>query len=120
MAETAAMHRPPARRWWLLVLYAVLVVAAVALLLMVVGEIVYSFEQDTHEHETHSHGFYGPIFDGAFFVFLPTVLLTFVAGLAALITGWLRRSPELRTYGTLALGFCAAAVGVIVVEESLL
>jgi protein-S-isoprenylcysteine O-methyltransferase Ste14 len=118
MAETAAMHSPPARRWWLRVLYAVLAVAAVALLLMVAGEIVYSFEE-ADEHQTHSHGFYGPIFDGAFFVFLPTVLITFAAGLAALLTGWLRRSPELRTYGTLALGFCVAAVGVIVIEESM-
>jgi hypothetical protein len=119
MAETAATHAPPAKRWALRALYGVLVVATVALLLLVVGEIVYSFE-DAHEHETHSHGFYGPIFDGAFFVFLPTALFTFVSGLAALVTGWIRRSPALRTYGALALGFCAVAVCVIVVEESLL
>ena len=119
MAETAAMQAPPARRWVIRALYGVLVVAAAALLLLVVGEIVYSFE-DAHEHEAHSHGFYGPIFDGAFFVFLPTAFVTFVAGVAALVIGWLRPSSALRTYGALALGFCVVAVAVIVVEESLL
>ena len=113
------MKAPPVRRWALRALYGVLVIAAVSLLLLVVGEIVYSFE-DAHEHETHSHGFYGPIFDGAFFVFLPTAFVTFVAGLVALVTSWLRPSSALRTYGALALGFCVVAVGVIVVEESLL
>ena len=119
MAETVATDAPrPARRWAVRILDGILVLAALALVLLVTGEIVYSFE-DAHERGEHEHGFYGPIFDAAWVAFLPTALVTFVAGAIALPVGWLRGRAELRRYGARALGFSAVAVLVVVLAELL-
>jgi ABC-type Fe3+ transport system permease subunit len=118
MAEVASVDGSrPFYRWILWTLYAVLAVAAAALLVLLVGEIVYSFE-DPDEHETHSHGFYGPIFDGAWFVFLPAALATLIGGVIALPVGWFRGSAPTRRYGARAIGFCVLSIAVVALAES--
>jgi hypothetical protein len=102
---------------WLRCLYAVVVVSALALATLLVGELVYSFEE--HEHGEHEHGFYGPIFDAAWVVFLPTALFALVAGLAAAVTGLLRRAGGLTRFGAWALGYVTLAAAVLVIVEAL-
>jgi hypothetical protein len=97
----------------------VLFLSALALATLLVGEIVYAFESDREEHETHSHGFYGPIFDLAWFVFLPSTLITLIAGIGMLVVGGLRRAKDMIRYGSWALGYCLVAVMVIVLDETL-
>jgi hypothetical protein len=119
MAEIAGVDLPrPATRWALRTLYGVLIVAAVSLAVLLMGEVVYSFE-DPEAHEEHDHGFYGPIFDGAWFVFLPAAIVTFVSGVVALAVGWLRDSVPVRRYGVRALGLVALSAAVIALAETL-
>ena len=119
MAEIAGVNLPrPATRWALRALYGVLIVAAVSLAVLLVGEVVYSFE-DPEAHEEHDHGLYGPIFDGAWMVFLPTAIVTLVSGVLALAVGWLRDSVPVRRYGVRALGLIALSAAVIALAEML-
>jgi hypothetical protein len=101
------------RPWWLQSLYALLLLSAVALVTMLAGEIYYAFEH-AHTEAAHDHGFWGSVFDLAWFVFVPTLLASLVAGLIALIVGWaLHRSPLTR-YGIRALGYCSFAIAIVV------
>jgi hypothetical protein len=50
----------------------------------------------------------------------PTALFTLVAGLAAYAVGWVKGAQSFRTSGARALAFVVIAVGVIVIEESVL
>lgn len=119
MAEIAGVDLPrPATRWALRTLYGVLIVAAVSLAVLLMGEVVYSFE-DPEAHDEHDHGFYGPIFDGAWFVFLPAAIVTFVSGVVALAVGWLRDSVPVTRYGVRALGLVALSAAVIALAEML-
>ena len=120
MAEIAGGAIAGARRpLWLRALYAVLIVAALAFVILLIGEVVYALEADKEAHETHSHGFYGPIFDGAWVVFVPTFLISLVGGLAALGVGVIRRHSGAIRYGGTALAFCGVAVLVIAfIEEA--
>jgi hypothetical protein len=102
---------------WLRCLYAVVVVSALALATLLIGEVVYSFEE--HEHGEHEHGFYGPIFDAAWVIFLPTALFAFVAGLAAVVAGLLRHAARLTRFGMWALGYVTLAVATVVIVEAL-
>lgn len=117
MADIAGI--PASRRQtplWLRCLYAVLVVSAVALATLLVAEVVYSFEE--HEDGEHEHGFYGPIFDAAWVVFVPTTLFTLVAGLVAVIAGMFRRSAAVIRFGSWALGYVAVAIAILVAVET--
>jgi hypothetical protein len=100
-------------------LYGLVLLSALALATLVIGEVVYAFESDDHEHETHDHGFYGPIFDAAWFVFLPTAAMTLVAGAVALVVGVGRRQVGLAKYGGCALGYVAVSVLVVTLVEAL-
>jgi uncharacterized membrane protein YhaH (DUF805 family) len=106
----------PGTPLWLRCLYAVVVVSAVALATLLLGEIVYSFEE--HEDGEHEHGFYGPIFDAAWFVFLPTVLFALIAGLVAVAAGIFRRSADVTRFGVSALAYVAVAVAAVVIVET--
>jgi hypothetical protein len=118
MTDIAGIPASSARTpLWLRCLYAVVVVSAVALATLLLGEVVYSFEE--HEHGQHEHGFYGPIFDAAWVVFVPTALFALVAGLVAVIVGTLRRSAALIRFGSWALGYLAVAIAVVVAVETL-
>jgi uncharacterized membrane protein YhaH (DUF805 family) len=108
---------PPRAPLWLRCLYAVVVLSAVALATLLVGEVVYSFEE--HEHGEHDHGFYGPIFDAAWVVFLPTALFALLAGLVALAVGVVRRSARVTRFGLSALAYVAVAAAVVVLVEAL-
>jgi hypothetical protein len=101
------------RPWWLQSLYALLVLSAVALVTLLVGEIYYAFE-DTHTDAAHDHGVWGPIFDLAWFVFVPTLLASLVAGLIALVVGWALHRASLTRYGIRAIGYCSFAIAVVV------
>ena len=114
-AETKRERSP----WWIRGLYAVLFLSALALATLLVGEIVYAFESDRDEHETHGHGFYGPIFDLAWLVFLPSALITLISGVGTLLVGGLRGAAAATRYGLSALGYCLVAVLVIVLAETL-
>jgi uncharacterized membrane protein YhaH (DUF805 family) len=116
---TRAATRRGRLSWWIRGLYAVLFLSVLALATLLVGEIVYAFESDRDEHDTHSHGFYGPIFDLAWLVFLPSALITLIAGVGTLVVGGLRRAEATIRYGRWALGYCLVAVGVIVLAETL-
>ena len=100
------------RPWWLQSLYALLLLSAVALVTLLVGEIYYAFE---HAHAgAHDHGFWGSIFDLAWFVFVPTLLASLVAGLVALVVGWALHRASLTRYGIRAIGYCSFAIAVVV------
>jgi hypothetical protein len=119
MAEVAGVDVPrPATRWALRTLYGVLIVTAVSLAVLVTGDVVYSFE-DPETHDEHDHGFYGPIFDSAWVVFLPAAIVTFVSGAVAVALGWLRDSMPVKRYGVRALGVVALSAAVIVLAETL-
>lgn len=105
--------------WWLRACYAVLVISALALVTLVIGDVVYAFESEKDEHETHSHGFYGPIFDLAWIVFAPTFLITIVTGIGALAAGLIRSRPTLRRYGGVALAYGGAAIVLVLLVELL-
>jgi hypothetical protein len=117
IAGTAAERARTPR--WLRALYAVVLLSALSLATLLVGEVVYAFESEEHEHSRHEHGFYGAIFDAAWVVFLPTVLFSLVAGLAALVGGALARAAAVTRFGAWALGYCALAVLTVVMAESL-
>lgn len=119
MAEIVGVDVPrPATRWALRTLYGVLIVAAVSLAVLVIGDVVYSFE-DPEAHDEHEHGFYGPIFDGAWAVFLPAAIVAFVSGAVALAVGWFRDSVPVKRYGMRALGLVALSAAVIALAETL-
>lgn len=100
------------RPWWLQSLYALLLLSVVALVTLLVGEIFYAFE-DTGTGP-HDHGVWGPIFDLAWFVFVPTLLASLVAGLIALVVGWALHRASLTRYGIRAIGYCSFAIAVVV------
>jgi ABC-type Fe3+ transport system permease subunit len=100
------------RPWWLQSLYALLLLSVVALVTLLVGEIYYAFE-DAHTGQ-HDHGVWGPIFDLAWFVFVPTLLASLVAGLIALVVGWALHRASLTRYGIRAIGYCSFAIAVVV------
>jgi hypothetical protein len=102
-----------ARPWWLQSLYALLLLSAIALVTMLIGEIYYAFEH-AHTEAAHDHGFWGSVFDLAWFVFVPTLLASLVAGLIALIVGWALHRASLTRYGIRAIGYCTFAIAVVV------
>ena len=112
MAEIVGVPLQTVRPWWLQSLYAVLLLSAVALVTLLVGEIYYAFE-DAHTGQ-HDHGVWGPIFDLAWFVFVPTLLASLMAGLIALIVGWAVHRASLTRYGIRAIGYCSFAIAVVV------
>jgi membrane-bound ClpP family serine protease len=100
------------RPWWLQSLYALLLLSAVALVTLLIGEVYYAFE---HAHPgAHDHGIWGAIFDLAWFVFVPTLLASLVAGLISLLVGWVLHRATLTRYGIRAIGYCSFAIAVIV------
>jgi hypothetical protein len=111
MAAIVGVPLQSVRAWWLQSLYAVLLLSAVALVTLVVGEIYYSLgEQQTGAQD---HGVWGPIFDLAWFVFVPTLLASVVGGLVASIVGWALQRPALTRYAVRAIGFCAFAIAIV-------
>jgi hypothetical protein len=111
MAAIVGVPLQSVRAWWLQSLYAVLLLSAVALVTLVIGEIYYAFE----EQQTGSRdpGLWGPIFDLAWFVFVPTLLASLVAGVAAWVAGWALRRPALTRYAIRAIGFCSFAIAIM-------
>lgn len=99
-------------------LYAALLLSALALATLVLGDIVYAFES-SEDADGHEHGFYAPIFDLAWIVFLPTFLVTLIAGALLLVVGQLRGSGVLKRFGARALIYCTLAVLVVAVAELL-
>lgn len=111
MAEIVGVPLQSVRAWWLQSLYALLLLSAAALVTLLVGEIYYVVEDvQTGQHD---HGVWGPIFDLAWFVFVPTLLASLVAGLAALIVGWALHRSSLTRYGIRAIGYCSFAIAVV-------
>jgi hypothetical protein len=100
------------RAWWLQSLYATLLLSALSLVTLLVGEIYYAFE-DEDAVGAHDHGFWGPIFDLAWFVFVPTLLASLLAGLASLVAGGALHRSSLTRYGIRAIGYCSFAVAVV-------
>ena len=96
------------RPWWLQSLYALLLLSVVALVTLLVGEIYYALEN------TQTDGTWGAIFDLAWFVFVPTLLASLVAGLIALVVGWAIHRASLTRYGIRAIGYCSFAIAVAV------
>ena len=118
MAEVAGVEAPwVGTRRIVFALYALLAVSATSLAVLVLGDIVYSFED--HVQGEHEHGWYGPIFDGAWLVFLPSFGLTALAGIAAVVGGVLAHSRPITRAGLFALAFCVLAVFVVVAADSL-
>jgi hypothetical protein len=111
MAEIVGVPLQSARAWWLQSLYALLLLSAAALVTLLVGEIYYVVE-DARTGQ-HDHGVWGPVFDLAWFVFVPTLLASLVAGLAALIVGWALHRSSLTRYGVRAIGYCSFAIAVV-------
>jgi hypothetical protein len=111
MAEIVGVPLQSVRPWWLQSLYALLLLSAAALVTLLVGEIYYVFE-DARTGQ-HDHGVWGPVFDLAWFVFVPTLLASLVAGLAALIVGWALHRSSLTRYGIRAMGYCSFAIAVV-------
>lgn len=111
MAEIVGVPLQSVRAWWLQSLYALLLLSAAALVTLLVGEIYYVFEDASTGQ--HDHGVWGPIFDLAWFVFVPTLLASLVAGLAALIVGWALHRSSLTRYGIRAIGYCSFAIAVV-------
>jgi hypothetical protein len=99
--------------WALRTLYAILLVSALALITLFVSDILAAFESAA-EHEEHDHFF---LFDLAWPVFLVSFLITLVAGACAFIVGQVRRSVRLRTFGSLAVGYCVLAVAAVFIGE---
>jgi hypothetical protein len=85
----------------------------VALVTLLAGEVYYAFEGRHDDAVAHDHGVWGPIFDLAWLVFVPTLLLSLVAGAAAMVAGWVLHRASLRRYGVRAIAFCAFAIAVV-------
>ena len=105
MAEIVGVPLHSVRAWWLQSLYALLLLSAVALVTLLIGEIYYAFEADG--------GGWGPLFDLAWFVFVPTLVASLLAGPAALIVGWALHRSTLTRYGVRAVGYCSFAIAVV-------
>ena len=116
IAGRAAERRPS---WAIRTLYAVLALSALAFAGLIVGEVVYALEEDGHVHVEHDHGWYGPLFDAAWIVFLPTFALTLVTAPAALLVGTIRGSANASRVGAWGLAYCTLAVLVVVTVETL-
>jgi hypothetical protein len=112
MADIVRVAFRNGRAWWLDSLYALLLLSAIALVTLVAGEIYYALE-DERVAGGHDHGFFGPIFDLAWFVFVPTLAASLLGGLVAMIGGRLFRRPSLSRYGVRAIAFCALAVAIV-------
>ena len=84
MAEIAGRAAERRASWAIRTLYAVLALSALAFAGLIVGEVVYALEEDGHVHVEHDHGWYGPLFDAAWIVFLPTFALTLVKSILIL------------------------------------
>ena len=111
MAEIVGVPLQSVRAWWLESLYALLLLSAAALVTLLVGEIYYVFEDAQTGRQDNA--VWGPIFDLAWFVFVPTLLASLVAGLAALIVGWALHRSSLTRYGIRAIGYCSFAIAVV-------
>lgn len=79
------------------VLYAILIVSTAALATLLLRDLVAALEAGA---DGGLHDLF--VFDLAWPVFLIGSLATLVAGLAALIAGWLRQSSRLKRYATWA------------------
>jgi hypothetical protein len=100
------------RAWWLQSLNALLLLSAVALVTLLIGEAYYALEEQRQPGAPDA-GALGPIFDLAWFVFVPTLVASLVAGLVAVIVGSLLHRRALSRYGTRAVAFSALAVAVV-------
>jgi hypothetical protein len=100
--------------WWLQALYAVLLSSALALVTLIVGEVYYAFE-GAEATFAHDHGLFGPLFDLAWIVFLPTTFATLVGALVALPLGPITHSAALTRYASRATTYLALAIGILAV-----
>lgn len=112
MADIVGTALQNGRARWLQSLYAMLLLSVLSLVTLLAGEIYYAFE-DAGAVGAHDHGFWGPIFDLAWLVFVPTLLASVLTGLAALIAGGALHRSSLTRYGIRAIGFCSFAVAVV-------
>lgn len=112
LAEVAPDRRP--LPWWLQALYAVLLASALALVTLIAGEVYYAFE-GADAHLAHDHGVFGPLFDLAWIVFLPTTFATLLGALVALALGRIKHSASLTRYASRATTYLALAIGVLAV-----
>ena len=81
---------------------------------LIVGEVYYAFE-GAEATFAHDHGVFGPLFDLAWIVFLPTTFATLVGALVALPLGPITHSTALRRYASRATTYLALAIGVLAV-----
>jgi hypothetical protein len=94
--------------WLLRLLYVILIVSATALVILLLGDVVATLEAGTGGE---LHDLF--VFDLAWPVFLLASLATLVAGVAALVASFLRRSPGLKRYATWALAYTIIAVALL-------
>jgi hypothetical protein len=100
------------RAWWLQSLNALLLLSAVALVTLLAGEAYYAFEE-RQQPGAPDLGAFAPLFDLAWFVFVPTLVASLLAGLVAVIVGSLLHRRALSRYGTRAIAFSALAVAAV-------
>ncbi len=112
MADIVRVAVHNGRAWWLQSLNAVLLLSAVALVTLLIGEAYYAYEE-RREAGANDHGVFGPIFDIAWYVFVPTLVASLVAGMVAVVVGALLHRRALSRYGTRAVAFCTLAVAVV-------
>jgi hypothetical protein len=105
MADVVRIAVRNGRAWWLESLYALLLLCVLSLVTLLVGDVYYAIKD---EQTT-----FGPIFDLAWFIFVPTLVVSLLAGLVAMIAGRLLRRRALSRYGIRAIAFCSLAVAVV-------